>query len=221
MLTDHRIGDHLVEDGPTPLPPAAFSHALTLHPLANPEDRRHLFNELARLLAPNGQALVAVASTRQLSRRSIDLVREYAVKLDDNGTAASAAETAALVRPTEEMIERRARSALRFEFPVDVSSASSLALTVPERARLLRGPHRPSPHPAGAAPHTDLGLPRPGSRAFAYVRDAIDKYWSDGTFELTVNVACASGRESVTVAPASSAVAGSVLAHAGPVPRRR
>jgi hypothetical protein len=29
----------------------------------------------------------------------------------------------------------------------------------------------------------------------AYVRDAIDKYWSDATFELTVNVGCASGRK--------------------------
>jgi hypothetical protein len=28
----------------------------------------------------------------------------------------------------------------------------------------------------------------------SYVRDAIDKYWSDGTFEVTVNVGCASGR---------------------------
>ena len=27
-----------------------------------------------------------------------------------------------------------------------------------------------------------------------YVRDAIDKYWSEGTFELTINVGCASGR---------------------------
>jgi hypothetical protein len=26
------------------------------------------------------------------------------------------------------------------------------------------------------------------------VREAIDKYWSDGTFELTVNVGCATGR---------------------------
>jgi hypothetical protein len=27
------------------------------------------------------------------------------------------------------------------------------------------------------------------------VREAIDKYWSDATFELTVNVGCASGRK--------------------------
>ena len=33
-----------------------------------------------------------------------------------------------------------------------------------------------------------------GDKAFVYVRDAIDKYWSDGAFELTVNVGCATGR---------------------------
>jgi hypothetical protein len=29
---------------------------------------------------------------------------------------------------------------------------------------------------------------------FAYVREAIDKYWSEASFPLTVNVGCASGR---------------------------
>ena len=32
------------------------------------------------------------------------------------------------------------------------------------------------------------------AKPLAYVREAIDKYWSEGTFELTVNVGCASGR---------------------------
>jgi hypothetical protein len=31
-------------------------------------------------------------------------------------------------------------------------------------------------------------------KPFAYVRDAIDKYWSEGAFELTINVGCATGR---------------------------
>jgi hypothetical protein len=29
---------------------------------------------------------------------------------------------------------------------------------------------------------------------FEYVRDAIDKYWSEGEFELTVHVGCATAR---------------------------
>lgn len=40
----------------------------------------------------------------------------------------------------------------------------------------------------------DLKLEDPEA-AFAYVRLAIDKYWSDGPFELTVNVGCATGRK--------------------------
>jgi hypothetical protein len=35
---------------------------------------------------------------------------------------------------------------------------------------------------------TDLDKP------LSYVRDAIDKYWSEGKFELTLNVGCASAR---------------------------
>jgi hypothetical protein len=31
-------------------------------------------------------------------------------------------------------------------------------------------------------------------KALSYVREAIDKYWSDGTFELTINVGCATAR---------------------------
>ena len=31
--------------------------------------------------------------------------------------------------------------------------------------------------------------------ALAYIREAIDKYWSDGSFELTVNVGCTTGRK--------------------------
>jgi hypothetical protein len=30
---------------------------------------------------------------------------------------------------------------------------------------------------------------------FRYVHEAISKYWSEGVFELTVNVGCASGRK--------------------------
>jgi hypothetical protein len=31
-------------------------------------------------------------------------------------------------------------------------------------------------------------------KPLAYVRDAIDKYWSEGKFEMTLNIGCASGR---------------------------
>ena len=47
-------------------------------------------------------------------------------------------------------------------------------------------------------PELRLDLPRDllseVALPFTYVRDAIDKYWSDGTFELTVHVGVVSGR---------------------------
>jgi hypothetical protein len=43
-------------------------------------------------------------------------------------------------------------------------------------------------------PEFRVNLHMPDDRPFTYVREAIDKYWSDGEFELTVNVGVVSGR---------------------------
>ena len=43
-------------------------------------------------------------------------------------------------------------------------------------------------------PEFRVNLHMNDDRPFLYVRDAIDKYWSDSTFELTVNVGVVSGR---------------------------
>jgi SAM-dependent methyltransferase len=183
MVTEYR----LVEEGPTlPLPSAAFSHAVTLHPLANRDDRGRIITEMARLLAPNGQALIALP-LRGSFQEVVDLVREYALKVDDNA-AALAAEAAAQVRPTVEEIGAELERA-GFDFldvtlrPTVLSFQSGRDFFEDPIARLLILPEL----------RLDLGLAEP-DRAFAYVRDAIDKYWSDGSFELTVNVGCASGR---------------------------
>jgi SAM-dependent methyltransferase len=183
MLTDYR----LVEDVfATSLPPAAFSHALTLHPLASADDRVRLIEEMGRLLALNGQALIAMP-LRGSFQEVLDLVREYSVKVDDNA-AALAAETAAQARPTAEEIGGELELA-GFDFvdvtvrPTVLSFQSGRDFFEDPIARFFILPEL----------RLDLGLDEP-DRAFAYVRDAIDKYWSDGSFELTVNVGCASGR---------------------------
>jgi SAM-dependent methyltransferase len=183
MLTDYRL---IVEEGPVPLPAAAFSHGLTLHPLANVDDRAHLFAELARLLAANGQALIAMP-LRGSFQEVIDLIREFALKFDD-GAASIAADKAAAARPTVEIMGAELEKA-GFDF-IDVSLRPTTLTFQSGRdffedpiARLLILPEL----------RLDLALPE-ADRAFGYVRDAIDKYWSDGSFELTVNVGCASGR---------------------------
>jgi SAM-dependent methyltransferase len=183
MVTDYRLAE---EGAPVPLPPAAFSHALTMHPLANPDDRGVLFAEMARLLAPHGQALIALP-LRGSFQEILDLIREFAVKVDDH-IASAAVERAAQLRPTVEVMTGELERA-GFDYvdvtlrPATLSFQSGRDFFEDPIARLLILPEL----------RLDLGYPEV-DRALAYVRDAIDKYWSDGTFELTVNVACATGR---------------------------
>ncbi|HLK38992.1 MAG TPA: class I SAM-dependent methyltransferase [Polyangiaceae bacterium] len=183
MVSDYR----LMEEFPVPLPEAAFSHAVTLHPLAEAEDRAQLLEELSRLLAPNGQVLVAMP-LRGSFQEVADLLREYALKEDDPEVG-RAAEQAALRRPTVETFAAEFEEA-GFDF-VDVSLSPATLTFKSGRdffedpvARLIVLPEL----------RFDLQLEDPDA-ALSYVREAIDKYWSDGSFELTVNVGCATGRK--------------------------
>jgi SAM-dependent methyltransferase len=182
MVAEYRVFENL----PTPLPAGAFSHALTIHPLATADEREQLLNELARLLAPHGQVLVAMP-LRGSFQEVADLLREYALKYDD-ANVEQAAEYAVMARPTVEGFAAEVQKA-GFEF-VDVGLRPTV---LPFRngrdffedpiARLLILPEIRLHHMLEEA-----------DNALAYVRDAIDKYWSDGTFELTLNMGCATGR---------------------------
>ena len=182
MVSEYR----LCEDVPTSLPAAAFSHAVVLHPLADPEDRAKLLEELARVVAPHGQALVAMP-LRGSFQEIGDLLREYALKFDDSQVS-QAVDGSQLARPTVELLGAELEEA-GFDF-VDVSLRPATFTFRSGRdffedpiARLLVLPDV----------RLLLGLDDP-EKPLAYVRDAIDKYWSDGQFELTVNVGCATGR---------------------------
>ena len=163
LVSDYRLVDEL----PTPLPEAAFSHALTLHPLASAEDRGPLLAESARLLAPHGQALLAMP-LRGSFQEIFDLLREYALKYDDTDVAA-AVEQAVLVRPTVETLSaelerRRVRLRRRIAAPVHAA--------LPGRARLLRGPGRAPRDPARGAAHAE---PRSRRRPVARLRSRGDR----------------------------------------------
>jgi SAM-dependent methyltransferase len=182
FVSDYRV----VEGLPLPFPAAAFSHAFTLHPLAAPAERRRLLEELARLVAPRGQALVAMPLRGSFAEIA-DLLRECALK-HELAELTNAVEAAVQLRPTGEMLAKELE-AVGFEFvEVDVTTrtlpfaggrdffddpATSLLLLPEFRVNL-------------AMPDMDQPL--------AYVREAIDKYWSDGSFELTVIAGVASGR---------------------------
>jgi SAM-dependent methyltransferase len=177
---------HLSDAFPTPLPAAAFSHALELHSLGDASDRARVIGECKRLLAVHGQAIIAMPMRGSFQELS-DLLREYALKYDDAGIG-RAAERAATARPTVEILGAELEKA-RFDF-VDVSLRPTV---IPFRSardffedpisRLLILPELRS----------ELGVEH-ADAPLSYVREAIDKYWSDGSFELTVNVGCVTGR---------------------------
>jgi ubiquinone/menaquinone biosynthesis C-methylase UbiE len=175
------------ESFPCPLPAAAFSHALTLHPAPAPEDRGLVIAELARLLAPAGQALVAMP-LRGSFPEIADLLREYALKQEADDVT-KAVDASIPLRPTVEVLGAELEEA-GFQF-VDVEMRTRALSFQSARdffedpvVRLVIMPEL----------KTTLGLAAT-DRALAYVREAIDKYWSEGAFELTVNVGCASGRK--------------------------
>src|SRR5260370_22538122 len=92
----------LAQELPTSLPSSAFSHALALHPLGAQDDRNDCLAECARLLAANGQAVIAMP-VRGSFQELLDLLREYALKYDDNAIG-NAVDQAEIPRPTAEML---------------------------------------------------------------------------------------------------------------------
>ncbi len=183
LVSDYRLFEEL----PTELPDGSFSHALTLHPPASAEDRGPLLAESARLLAPHGQVLLAMPM-RGSFQEIFDLLREYALKHDDT-TVAAAVEQAVLVWPNVEMLSGELEDA-GFDY-VDVSLRPSTLRFQGGRdffedpvARLAILPEL----------RATLSLEGAADKSLAYVREAIDKYWGGRSFELTVNVGCATGR---------------------------
>jgi SAM-dependent methyltransferase len=182
MVSDYRH----VEELPTPLPASAFSHAFVLHPMSQLEERAAVLEECARLLAPHGQAVVAMP-VRGSFQEIGDLLREYALKYEDPDVS-RAVELAALVRPTVEAFGEELEAA-GFDYvdvslrPTTLQFQSGRDFFEDPSARLLILPEV----------RLELSL-EDDVGPLSYVREAIDKYWSDGPFELTVNVGCATGR---------------------------
>jgi SAM-dependent methyltransferase len=184
MVAEYRLLDAF----PSPLPAWAFSHGLAVHPFANEAERAQLFGEFARLLAPHGQMLVALP-LRGSFQELADLLHEYSLK-NEEGELEGPVERATEMRPTAEGLSAEVESA-GFEF-VDVATRTTVLRFRSGRdffedpvARLLIVPEVKRHH----------RLEDPES-AFLYVQDAIDKYWSESTFELTVNIGCVTGRRS-------------------------
>jgi SAM-dependent methyltransferase len=171
---------------PTSLPSDAFSHVVTLHPIVDAVERGALFAEMSRLLYPGGQALIALPLRGSFQELG-DLFREYALKNDD-GEFGRIVEEAMANRPTLEMLSEELEVFGLEDVDVEVRQSSlwfdnGRALIEDPMCRLLIFPE--FKHSLGVS---DL------NRALSYLRDAVDRYWSETRFELTINVGCASAR---------------------------
>ncbi|MET0591978.1 MAG: class I SAM-dependent methyltransferase [Polyangiaceae bacterium] len=171
---------------PTALHSGSFTHGISLHPSNALEDRHMLLAEMARLVMPQGQVLLALPM-RGSFQEIIDLLREYALKFDA-GVIGKATETASLARPTVEGLTEELETAGFDQVDVDLRPVS---LAFRSGRDLMEDPIMRLlvlPDIWATLAIEDVLAP------MRYVEEAINRYWSEETFELTVNVGCASGR---------------------------
>lgn len=178
------------QDGPTvtSLQSEMFTHAFSLHPLCDAEERAKLLAELRRLLLAGGQALLAMPLRGSFPELN-DMIREFSLQ-KDLPNLSKAVDIAASRRPTIETVVEEFETAGLTEVDVDVqlvgvSFASGRDFLEDPIARLMVMPDLRAHLPVDAALW---------EQSYQYMCEAILKYWSDCVFELTVNVGCASGR---------------------------
>ena len=164
-----------------------FTHVYALHPISPVQERKELFAEISRILCEGGQALVAMP-LRGSFQEIADLFREYGLKHDDSDFS-KAIEAALVGRPSIETLSEELEEAGLDDIDVEIrqtslSFDSGRAFVEDPVSRLMI-----IPEVRTWLEINDLKKP------LEYVRDAIDKYWSEGKLELSLNVGCASARK--------------------------
>ncbi|MDC0749449.1 class I SAM-dependent methyltransferase [Polyangium mundeleinium] len=187
-LSGVHVSLELATGMPLPLPDASFTHGLLVHPVVSAQARYALLAELRRILVVGGQGLVALP-VRGSFPEIYDMLREYALR-QDLADFGKAVEVAAASRPTIESLSEELEKVGLGEVDVDVQligvafNSGKEFLEDPIAQMIVFPDMR-------ALLEADPGAVEAG---FRYVSDAITKYWSEGAFELTVNIGCASGR---------------------------
>lgn len=176
-------------DLPTDLPDGACTHAVIVHPLSDAPHKLQLMREASRVLVPAGQLLWTLP-LRGSYPEIADMMREFSLK-HDNPKFGEAIEIASQSRPTPETLTEDLERlgfddvvvdvellSVPFDTGRDFTSHPLFRLVVaPELSSLLGG----SAEVVAAA--------------LEYTKLAIGKYWSEGQFDLTVNLGCASARK--------------------------
>ena len=183
---DLPIEYHQGERLPLTMDAEQYSHVLVLHPLVNEEDRMELLHESHRLLYSGGQLLFAVPLRGSFQELG-DLLKEYALK-QDRDEFADRVERMMNRRPTIERLADVLESVGFIDVDVEfrhtaLRFASGRAFVDDPVTRLMLIPDLKAELAAD-----ELDEP------IEYLRDAIDRYWSEHEFELTLNVGCASAR---------------------------
>lgn len=184
MRATYQIGDDL----PTALAEATFTHAFAIHPICDAEGRAKLLAEFRRVLLPGGQAILAIPLRGSFPELN-DMIREFALR-QDLADLSKAVDTAAASRPTIETVSEEFEEAGLTEVDVDVQL---VAVSFSNGREFLDDPIAKLmvfPDMRAILPIEDKIM----APCMRYLHDAISKYWSEGVFELTVNVGCASGR---------------------------
>ncbi|MBK7396148.1 MAG: methyltransferase domain-containing protein [Myxococcales bacterium] len=186
-IPDFSADYRLFEGFPSPLPDASFTHALVLHPPGRAASRLHFVKDAARVLMPGGQLILGLPLRGSFVELA-DLLREYAVKYDQRSVQ-DAVDQAVALRPSPESLGEELEALGFVDVDVDFRAVSvpfqnGRDFLEDPTTRLLLLPEWQS----------NLGLDDAMIRtAFHYVRDAIDRYWAEGGFELSLHVGCARG----------------------------
>jgi SAM-dependent methyltransferase len=177
----------LFEGFPSPLPDDSFTHAVIVHPPTRAAQRAAFVADAARVLSPGGQLVIALPLRGSFAELS-DLLREFATKYDGRALHESI-DAAAASRPTPEALADELEAQGFVDVDVEFQSVSipfqgGRDFLEDPTTRLILVPELQSA----------LGLDDIAMRtALGYVRDAIDKYWAEGGFELGLLVGAARG----------------------------
>ncbi len=179
--------DYRVEDSfPTSLPTASFTHAFMLHPPSAPAQRGEVLSEMSRLLVPRGQMLIALPM-RGSFQEVLDLLREYALKHDASDLG-KAIDRGAAARPNLETLTEEIEAAGFDDVEIDLRPTS---LEFQSGRDFIEDPVTRLLILPDVKALVEVG---DWSSPLQYLRDAIDGYWSEGRFELSVNIGCVSAR---------------------------
>lgn len=175
-----------LDDLPGDLEPGTFTHALCLHPIVAGGVENELFSAMRWLLCSGGQAVIALP-LRGSFHEIVDLLQEYAIKHENPGLERELRASLG-ARPSLETLSEQLEEAGFDDVDVEVRQVllpfdSGQAFLQDPVSRLLILPELGS-----WLERFDLSSP------LQYVRDAIDQYWSESQFEVSVNVGVASAR---------------------------